>query len=868
VELFEYAHAAPAGDVARALRSDPAQGLSEAEAAGRLAFYGENRTRRPERPSYAAIAARQLADPLVLLLVAAAAVSAVIGDGIEAVAIALIVALNAVLGFVQEARAEQAVIALRQAAGRRARVVRAGIERELPAEHVVPGDLLVLREGDRVEADARIVEEHGLAVDESILTGESVPAEKGVDPVGESSPLGDRTPMAYAGTWVVRGRGTAFVTATGERTEQGRIAVLTTATRPPPTPLQVRLGGLVRVAVGVGVVVTVAIAGGMAARGSSLEEAFLVGVSVAVAAVPEGLTAAVTIALALGARTMAARGAIVRRLVAVETLGETTVICTDKTGTLTENRLQVAACIPEPRVSTRELLSAAVLASAAPVGAAEQDGAPRVGDPVDAALLLAAEAQGLRPADLRGERRLVREIPFDPERRRMAALYEESGRLRLLVKGAPETVLERSQAASDDRQRLLELAGALASQGSRVLAVAERRLDGSGEAEPIERELVPLGLVAFHDPLRKGVPDSVRQARSAGIGVMIVTGDHQATAAWVGQTLGIPAESVRARVEPAEKLAIVEGLQATGEIVAVTGDGVNDAPALRRADVGVAMGRSGTEAAREASAVVLTDDDFSTIVAAVREGRRIADNIRTFLAFLLSANLGEVFLFAAAVFAGLPAPLTVVQVLTVNVLTDGLPAIALSREPAGPAVMRPRARARGVLLHRSSWVWLAAIGTAVGLAALGAFLVGRGRGDEVGQTMAFATIALAELALVFGIRAGRAPVWRASFSPVLAGSVAASAAVLAVTLFVPALRGPFGTVALTAAELGVVAVLALAPLAAFEIAKRVAPRFLRSSPQEGSAPFPMPPPAPGTSMGRSMADGHRIAGSESEEESA
>jgi Ca2+-transporting ATPase len=321
-------------------------------------------------------------------------------------------------------------------------------------------------------------------------------------------------------------------------------------------------------------------------------------------------------------------------------------------------------------------------------------------------------------------------------------------------------------------------------------------------------------------------------------------------------------------VEPAEKLAIVEELQAAGEVVAVTGDGVNDAPALRRADVGVAMGRSGTEAAREASAVVLTDDDFSTIVAAVREGRRIADNIRTFLAFLLSANLGEVFLFAVAVFGGLPAPLTVVQVLTVNVLTDGLPAIALSREPAAPDVMRPRARARGVLLHRSSWAWLAAIGTAVGLAALGAFLVGRGRGDAVGQTMAYATIALAELALVFGIRAGRAPIWRARFSPVLAGAVAASAAVLALTLFVPALREPFGTVPLTGTELGIVAALAVAPLVGFEGAKRVASRFFRRSSQPRSAPFPMPPPAGGTSMSGSGADSRRIAGSDREEGAA
>jgi Ca2+-transporting ATPase len=833
-------HAAAPEEVARELGVDAASGLSDDEATARLRRYGENRRRRPARPPYAAIAGRQLVDPLVALLVAAAAVAAAIGDQIEGVAIGAIVVVNAALGFVQELRAERAVLALREAVGRRASVVRAGEEREIPAEGVVPGDLLVLREGDRVEADGRIVDEQGLAVDESILTGESVPAEKAVEAVPAGSPLGDRSSMAHAGTWVVRGRGIAVVTATGEQTEEGRIAALTTATKPPPTPLQRRLRRLVRLAVAAGVVVTVLVSGGMALRGSSLEEAFLVGVSVAVAAVPEGLTAAVTIALALGAHAMAVRGAIVRRLPAVETLGETTVICTDKTGTLTENRLRVTACIPEPGVSVGELLSAAVLASAAPA-LRDAEGGRVAGDPIDVAVHLAAEAHGISAADLRARHRLLEEIPFDPARRRMAAVYEEDGGRRLVVKGAPETLLERSAISPDERRRLLELAAALGEQGARVLAVAERRLEAARAGEPDDRGLVPLGVVVFEDPLREHVPASVREARSAGIAVLMVTGDHPATAEAVGRALGLAPGAVRARVEPAEKLAVVEELQAAGEVVAVTGDGVNDAPALRRADVGVAMGRAGTEAAREASAVVLTDDDFSTIVAAVREGRRIADNVRTFLAFLLSANLGEVVLFAVAILAGLGAPLTVVQVLTVNVLTDGLPAIAVSRDPAAPDVMRRRPRLGGILLERRDWLSLGALGAAVGVAALGAYLVGRGRMEGAGQTMAFATIALGELALVFGMRAGRRPAWRVPVPRFLALSVIGSAGLLALCLFVPALREPFGTVPLSASELGIVAALALAPLLLVEGAKRIRGRSVRSSPHGESAGIPMRP---------------------------
>ena len=835
-------HAAAIESVARGLGSDPASGLSEHEAEARLARYGPNRPRRLKGPPYLEIAARQLVDPLVGLLVAAAAVSATIGDGIEATAIGAIVVLNATLGFVQEARAERAVRALREELGGRASVMREGREREIPAEEVVPGDLLVLREGDRVVADGRLVAERGLAVDESILTGESVPAEKATDPVPVPSPLGDRLSMVFAGTWVTRGRGSALVTAVADATEEGRIVGLTASAKPPETPLQRRLRGLTRQMVAAGVAVTLVIGAGMFLRDASLHEAFLVGVSVAVAAVPEGLAATLTIALALGAHAMAARGAIVRRLAAVETLGETTVVCTDKTGTLTENRLRVSAAVPEPGTSVATLLSAAVLASSAELVEEETEGragGTRVaGDPLEGALLVAAREQGLSAPALRAGLRVVHEIPFDPVRKRMAVVYEEAdGGLWVAVKGAPEVLIERSALPEPERLRLAELAHALAEQGSRVLALGERRLPAGSdpEAEGVDADLVLLGLVALHDPLRPEAEASVREARAGGIEVRMLTGDHPATARAVGRALGLHDEAVLARVSPSDKLEIVEALQREGEVVAVTGDGINDAPALRRADVGVAMGRSGTEAAREASALVLANDDFSTIVAAVHEGRRIADNLRTFVAFLLSANLGEVVLFAVAVLGGLGVPMTVVQVLTINVLTDGLPAVAVSRDPEAPDAMARGPRRSGVLFTRAQWGALGAIGLLVGVAGLGAYLAGRALGGGVAQTMAFATVALAELALVFSLRARLEPAWRAGWNPLLVGGVAVSAGFTALVLYAPALHGVFATVSLSAGQLGVVVALALSPAVLVELGKATVRRSAYDSARERGA---------------------------------
>ncbi|HSC73904.1 MAG TPA: cation-transporting P-type ATPase [Gaiellaceae bacterium] len=804
------AHAEATEEVARRLGTDLEEGLSEPEAAARLALLGPNRLARAVRPAYGKIAARQFADPLVGLLVAAAAVSFAIGDEIEGAVIAVIVILNAALGFVQESGAERAVLALRAALEQRATVIRSGRERELAAEELVPGDLVVLGAGDRVAADGRLTATRALAVDESALTGESVPVDKTVDPAPLDAPLADRSSMAHAGTGVTRGHARMLVTATASATELGRIARLTERAKPPATPLQRRVQGLTRVMVVFGVGVTLALGGAMLARDSSLEDAFLVGVSVAVAAVPEGLAATVTIALALGARTMAARGAIVRRLTAVETLGSATVVASDKTGTLTQNRLRVASTQPAPQLSETDLLAAAALSSSARLLG---DGSAS-GDPVDAALVRAAHESGLTHEALHGERRLLSEVPFDPERKRMTLVYAEPDGRRLYVKGAPEVVLAR---ARDDAAQLEQIAEEWAAGGLRVLAVAERALPDGVEDGDLERDLRAVGLVGLHDPLRETAHAAVAEARDAGLRVEMITGDHPVTALAIGRALGLPAEAVHARVTPAEKLRLVEELQSGAEVVAVTGDGVNDAPALRRADVGVAMGRAGTEAAREAADLVLTDDDFATIVAAIEEGRAIADNIRKFVGFLLSANLGEVALFAVAIPAGLGVPMTVVQVLIVNVLTDGLPAIALTRDRPSPYVMRRPPDRSNRLFPPFAWAALAAIGALVGAAALGAYLLG-GPTDEA-RTMAFATVALSELALVYSVRSPIRAAVEAGRNRYLDGAVLVSACLVAAAVYVPALHATLGTVSLGAGDLALTVVLALVPFAAVEIGK-------------------------------------------------
>ena len=805
------AHALSPEETATELGTDPEAGLDAAEAAIRLERHGPNRLARATRPPYLRIATAQLLDPLVALLLAAATISIAIGDTVEGAAFAAILILNGALGFWQEAGAERAIRALAEAFTLEAVVVRGGAETTIPAETVVPGDVLVLAEGDRVAADARVAVAHTLEADESALTGESLPVAKDVEAVAAGAPLAERSPMVYAGTAVTRGRGRAIVTATGVGTEIGQIQSLTSTAEPPPTPLTARLGRLARQMVVVGVGITVVLGAVMLVQGESAETAFLTAVAVAVAAVPEGLAATVTAALALGARAMARRGAIVRRLSAIETLGETTVICTDKTGTLTENRIRVAALRPADGRDEHELLTAAIRASTA----RRVDGELR-GDPIETALLLAGLERGIGAnGDLPG--RLVHELPFDSDRRRATLVYDEGAGRRAYTKGAPEVV-----AGLSGDHELDGAASEWAGEGFRVLAVADRDLDpGAACDESIERGSRLVGVLALHDPLRETTPAAIAAARRAGVEVRMLTGDHPATARTIGRAIGLPESAIVARATPADKFALVGELQDAGEIVAVTGDGVNDAPALRRADVGVAMGRSGTEAAREASAIVLTDDDFATIVAAVGEGRRIGDNIRKFVAFLLSANFGEVLVFAVAILSGLGAPLAVVQVLLVNLVTDGLPAVALAEDPPEPATMSSPPRHGGRLFGRPMWWALAAIGVAVGGVSLAALGIGRAEGDGSAQTMAFATLALAELALVFGMRSATTAAWRLALNPWLVWSVLASVAVVVLAVYLPLTQDAFATVSLTPRQLAAAVGLATVPLLLVEAAKAV-----------------------------------------------
>jgi P-type Ca2+ transporter type 2C len=808
-------HASPADDLARALGTDLRRGLEKTEAATRLALYGPNRPREVSRPPYLKLALDQLVDPLVLLLLAASLVSIAIGNHVEGAAIAAILVVNGILGFWQEVAAERAVRSLSQSFTQTAHVLRSNAEIAVDADSVVPGDVLVLAEGDRIAADARLIDANAIEVDESALTGESLPVAKHPVAVAADTPLAERTSMVYAGSAVTRGRARALVCVTGPSTELGGIEQLTAAARPPVTPLERRLSRLARTMVVLGVLLTITLAGLLLLRGEPLHEAFLLGVAVAVAAVPEGLAAIVTAALALGGRAMARRGAIVRRLEAIETLGETTVICSDKTGTLTQNRIHVAALKPANGFDDAELLTAAVLASSARETADEFSG-----DPIEVALLEAAAERDLSLSQLLAERELLHEIPFDSDRKRMTSVYAEGERRRVFSKGAPEMV-----AAVRADPATLAAASAWASEGLRVLAVAAgfTHLESAFD-ETVEDGLEPVGIVAFHDPLRRTATEAVFAARDAGIDVRMLTGDHPATARTIGRMLGLDEHAVIARATPAEKLALVTELQACREIVAVTGDGVNDAPALRKADVGVAMGRGGTEAAREAAAVVLTDDDFATIVAAVAEGRRIGDNIRKFVAFLLSANFGEVLLFAVAVAAGLDPPLAVIQVLLINLMTDGLPALALARDPASKLTMQTPPRRGDYLFDRRTWAALGLIGTLVGAAATAAYLAGSHFGGNSAQTMAFTTLALAELVLVFSIRSPTLAPWRLSPNRWLYASVVASTTFLAAAVYLPAAHEPFATVALPLVPALTAIALAIGPAAIIELVKLTARR--------------------------------------------
>jgi Ca2+-transporting ATPase len=887
--------------------SDPERGLSTEEAQRRLKVYGPNELQAEAPiPAWRKFLA-QFQDVLIILLLIAAAISLLVwlyerSEPLpyEALVIFAIVLLNGILGYVQEARAEKSVSALRALAAAEASVVRDAERKRIPSAQVVPGDIILIEEGDTIPADGRLSHTVALQTAEASLTGESLPVTKDVDPLDEEVGIGDRSNMAFSGTAATYGRGRAVVTATGMQTEMGKIAGLLRRTENEATPLQHDLSrtgkalGVLVIAIAVVMVLTIIIIEGVREL-NAIMDVLILGVALAVAAVPEGLPAIVTAVLALGVQRMAKRNAIVRKLPAVETLGSATVIASDKTGTLTRNEMTVRAVVtasgrvdvtgtgygPEGElhqdghsiqdeavhIEVTRTLSAADRANNAVLQ--ERDGRWTIqGDPTEGALIVAAHKAGLTEEELGRRFERIGEVPFSSERKLMSTVHtdiESPERLLVFSKGAPDILLDRCRQVrvgaeprplTEERREYIRTCNEqLTGEALRTLGIAYRSLPRDALQKPdevgdeIEQELVFLGLVGMIDPPREEVKSAVALARSAGIRPIMITGDHPRTAAAIAAEIGISAApttttttnaraitgaeldrlsdeeldtvvrgcSVYARVNPEHKLRIVNALQRNGEVVAMTGDGVNDAPALKTANIGVAMGITGTDVSKEAADMVLTDDNFATIVNAVEEGRTVFANIRKFLRFLLSSNMGEVLtMFGGVVLANVTglassgdglvvAPLLATQILWINLVTDGAPALALGLDPADPDVMKQQPRPRGSgVITRQMWLgiilvgFIMAAGTLVVLDASlpGGLIAGSGT-VEYGRTMAFTTLMLFQMFNVFNSRSDTYSVFRRLFrNRWLWGAVALSITLQAAVIYVPFLQSAFDTVPL------------------------------------------------------------------------
>ena len=859
----------------------PEAGLSGAEARRRLEIHGPNELQAFERSSAWHTFAAQFKNVLVVILLAATVLSGLLGHGLEAAVIAVIVLFAVLLGFIQEYRAERALEALRQMAAPVGHALRGGIEVTVPARELVPGDLIVLRAGDRVPADARITVAVNLSIDEAALTGESAAVEKSparLDAVDLT--LGDRWNMGYAGTLITRGRGQALVVATGMSTEFGRISRLVQTVEAGRTPLQENLDRLGSILGKAALVIVAAIVAVGLWRGMPPLEMFIFGIALAVAVVPEALPAVVTISLAIGVRRMVKRQALVRRLSVVETLGSTSAICSDKTGTLTRNEMtvrQVATAVGSsdvsgvgydpigefqkdgvgvpPTASVTELLRAAVLSSDARVLLDERGRWHVEGDPTEGALVVAAEKAGLDQATLNEQQPRRHEIAFTSERRRMTTLHEVGGSEMIAYsKGAVDAVLpdclvwerdgHEDVLTESDRDGILALEREMASAGFRVLAMARKRHASLPDAE---RGMTWLGLVGMMDPPRAEARAAVQTCWDAGITPVMITGDHPLTATAIAREIGlldgrrvvsgqdlssltdddlvrdVRHIGVYARVSPADKLRVIAAWQRRGDVVAMTGDGVNDAPALKKADVGIAMGISGTDVSKEAAAVTLLDDNFATIVAAVEEGRIVFGNIKKYLTYLLSSNVGEIVLMAGAALAGLPLPLTAVQILYVNLATDGLPALALAVDPPEPDLMtrKPRDPRVGVftrplvLLLLSGGLWSAAVNI-----TLFAWLLQSGRPLEHAMAMTFVSLVLIQFFKAYNYRSDRLSVLQRPFANRwLNYAVVWELLLLFVVIYTPVLQGPFDTFSLSVNDWLLVTTLALTVAPVLETVK-------------------------------------------------
>ncbi len=872
--------------VITALQSTP-QGLDSATAAQRQKQFGPNRLRERGSKSPLRILQEQFTNPMVLLLIGAALISLLLGKYIDSGAVMAIVILNAILGFVQEYRAESAMAALKRLSSPIVRVMRNGTLQELPSDQLVPGDIIQVEAGNTIPADARLLEAANLRVQEAALTGESQPVEKDPTPLPVPSlPIADRHNMLFMGTAVTYGRATAIVTATGMNTELGRIAELIQTVKSEPTPLQRRIGQLGRsLALAVLIIVIISFGIGLL-RGEDPILMFQTSISMAVAAVPEGMPTVVTIVLALGAQRMLRRKALIRKLPAVETLGSVTVICSDKTGTLTENRMTVTVLdvaghtlnleetlqnghptLPPntpPIVSKWDshslLLTGGALCNDATLQCLPEDcGEIRVlGDPTEGALVIAAQRLGLNKDLLQSHYPRLAEVPFSSERRRMSTLHhlatqDEMPNIPaqtlfaqfpyiLFVKGGVDSLLEVSSAVWEDgqihpldsvwRERIETANQSLAQQGLRVLGIAFRPFQKMPETplnESIEHDLILIGMVGIIDPPRAEVKQAVQTCQQAGIRPVMITGDQPLTALQIARMLNIVKDSnarvvtgqelnnlsaselqnlvgevsVYARVSPEHKLRIVEALQKNGEIAAMTGDGVNDAPALRKSDIGVAMGITGTDVSKEAASMVILDDNFATIVNAVEEGRRVYENVRKFIRYTLGSNAGEILVVFLAPLIGMPLPLTPLMILWMNLVTDGLPGLALATEAAEPDTMhRPPVHPNENIFGRGVGSYIFRIGIVMGIAALAFGYFTWQSGNPNWDTMLFTLLILMQAGHALAIRSDRLSIFQQSIrsNPAIFGAVLLTIVLQLAAIYWPPLQKLFGTTPLSINE--------------------------------------------------------------------
>lgn len=853
------------------------EGLSKTEVLCRLKQYGYNELREAKKISPFMIFLRQFKSLLVYILLGAVIISFFLKEYVDASVILVILLFNAIFGFIQEYRAEKSIAALKKLASLKAKVMRENTVHEIDARELVPGDIILLEEGDKIPADARIIESIHLKTQEAALTGESNSIEKETNTIEKAIALGDQINMVFAGTVITSGRGKAVAIATGMQTEIGKIAKLIEEAEELITPLQKNLDKIGQV-LGVGTIIVCLIIFGLAVfKGEALLPAFLVAVALAVAAVPEGLPAVITITLAVGVQRMIKKNALIRKLPSVETLGCTTVICTDKTGTLTKNEMTVRQIyangkaievtgtgynteghffIHGQKINPKDvslLLKIGLLNNNASL-----DSEKVIGDPTEGCLLVSAAKAELSGEELQKQEPRIEEIVFDSKRKRMSTIHSVGAKKIMYTKGAPDVVLElctklaingkvRSISPAD-KKRILEANKNFSSCALRVLAFAykELPLKKGGDTkytEADEKGLVFVGLQGMIDPPRQEAKEAILRCKNAGIRVIMITGDHEDTAKAIGAELGLGIRvmngaaletranlddvveniDIYARVNPEHKLKIVEALQKNGHVVAMTGDGVNDAPALKKADIGIAMGITGTDVSKEASAMILTDDNFTSIVNAVEEGRGIYGNIKKYFAFLLSGNISEVLIVFLITILGFPIPLIATQILLINLVTDGFPALALSVDPYEPEVMKQKPRKQGEKLYKGLAPYLVYYPIMMTIAALSVFsyffLV---EGSILkAQTMAFVLISVFELFQAFSCRstvhaAHRVGLFR---NPYLLLAVGASSLVIAFVVYIPALQPLFGTVALSWMEVGTIIAISLSGYFVIEITK-------------------------------------------------